>query len=641
MAVLTRLPYCPDLFRYARRKTRTVMVGKVPIGGDNPIRLQSMTTTDTLDVEATAQQALRMAQAGCEIIRITAPTVEDSRALGKIKCRLLQLGVDAPIVADIHFQPLAAMEAAEWVEKVRINPGNFVDNKRFAVKEYTDAEYAAELERIEERFTPLVEKLKRLRRALRIGTNHGSLSDRIMNRYGDSLLGMVESAWEFSAICEKNGYRDIIFSMKASNPKVMIEAYRLLAARLDADGRDYPVHLGVTEAGVGEDGRIKSATGIGSLLEDGIGDPIRVSPPEDPELEIPVCAALAGPFNSVPSIVSQVDSFTATDPGTDPFSYARKKTRALSIGPFLTGGPQLVRVFTRVPPDWSAKDILAWLEERLKASQSQDPEVLEFVLDGPAAVERLASLRRDLAAETSRLAFLGRCEAGLKEALSALPSADLICWTTPTASEFPAFLAAVKERGIPTLLEAPSAKEALALDAQCAAAGVPRLRSAEPAPRLNREYRRLGAASTRSPSTSAPPANPRNSSKSGGLAPDRRPSQRRNRATARRWKGRPRRNLTLAYNILQGAGVRITKTGIRLLPLRSDSFQPADHYGADQGQTGHLRASIAIMGCIVNGLGEMADADFGWRRRRPDRINLYVGKECVEKGIPPTRPTRR
>ncbi len=615
------------------------MVGKVPIGGDNPIRLQSMTTTDTLDVEATAQQALRMAQAGCEIIRITAPTVEDSRALGKIKCRLLQLGVDAPIVADIHFQPLAAMEAAEWVEKVRINPGNFVDNKRFAVKEYTDAEYAAELERIEERFTPLVEKLKRLRRALRIGTNHGSLSDRIMNRYGDSPLGMVESALEFTAICEKNGYRDIIFSMKASNPKVMIEAYRLLAARLDADGRDYPFHLGVTEAGDGEDGRIKSAIGIGSLLEDGIGDTIRVSLTEDPELEIPVCAALAGPFNSVPSIVSQVDSFTATDPGTDPFSYARKKTRALSIGPFLTGGPQLVRVFTRVPPDWSAKDILAWLEERLKASQSQDPEVLEFVLDGPAAVERLASLRRDLAAETSRLAFLGRCEAGLKEALSALPSADLICWTTPTASEFPAFLAAVKERGIPTLLEAPSAKEALALDAQCAAAGVPALLSIRGTgtASLVREYRRLGAASTRSPIHLRAPGKPAEleqileaSRLIGGLLCD-------GIGDSAQVEGAdPRRNLTLAYNILQGAGVRITKTEFVSCPSCGRTlFNLQTTTERIKAKTGHLKGvKIAIMGCIVNGPGEMADADFGYVGGAPDRINLYVGKECVEKGIP-------
>ena len=253
------LKYCEGLFHYHRRKTRVVMVGDVGIGGENPIRVQSMTTTDTLNVEATILQTIRMVEDGCEIVRITAPTPADARAIGKIKEGLIKKGVNVPLVADIHFSPAAAMEAAEYVEKVRINPGNFVDTKRFAVKEYTDAEYAREIERIEERFTPLVEKLKRLKRALRIGANHGSLSDRIMNRYGDSPLGMVESALEFVRICEKNGFHDIVLSMKASNPKIMIAAYRLLAARMRELGMDYPFHLGVTEAGGGEDGRIKSA----------------------------------------------------------------------------------------------------------------------------------------------------------------------------------------------------------------------------------------------------------------------------------------------------------------------------------------------------------------------------------------------
>jgi (E)-4-hydroxy-3-methylbut-2-enyl-diphosphate synthase len=350
---LAPLRYCRDPFAYARRKTRVVMVGKVPVGGDNPIRVQSMTTTDTMDVEATIAQSILMAEAGCEIVRITAPTVEDAKRLGKIKEGLLRRGVDVPLVADIHFQPLAAMEAAEHVEKVRINPGNFVDNKRFAVKEYTDAEYADELSRIEERFTPLVEKLKRLKRALRIGTNHGSLSDRIMNRYGDSPLGMVESALEFVRICEKNDYRDIILSMKASNPKVMIEAYRLLAARMSELGMDYPFHLGVTEAGDGEDGRIKSAIGIGSLLEDGIGDTIRVSLTEEPELEVPVCYHLAERFNK--RAVEGGRPGVGLSPAFDPFEFARRKTRAFSIGPFLTGGLQLPRVVTRVAPEMTAE----------------------------------------------------------------------------------------------------------------------------------------------------------------------------------------------------------------------------------------------------------------------------------------------
>ncbi|TBR19277.1 4-hydroxy-3-methylbut-2-en-1-yl diphosphate synthase, partial [bacterium] len=288
---LTSAPLRHTLDHYARRRrrTRVVPVGNVRVGGDYPIVLQSMTTTDTMDTDKTVAQSLRMVEAGCQLVRITTPTVEDSRNLENIKAALLKRGVDVPLVADVHFKPAAAMTAADFADKVRINPGNFVDGKRFLSRDYTDAEYAAELERIEAAFTPLVEKLKRLKRALRIGTNHGSLSDRIMNRYGDSPLGMVESALEYVRVCEKNGYRDIILSMKASNPKVMIEAYRLLAARMAECGMDYPFHLGVTEAGDGEDGRIKSAIGIGSLLEDGIGDTVRVSLTEDPEFEIPVC----------------------------------------------------------------------------------------------------------------------------------------------------------------------------------------------------------------------------------------------------------------------------------------------------------------------------------------------------------------
>src|SRR6266536_1499722 len=289
-------PTYVDDYRYQRRPTRVVFVSSVGVGGDNPIRVQSMTTTDTMDTDGTVAQAARLVEAGCEIVRITAPTVEDARNIGRIRDALERRGVRVPLVADIHFSPAAAMEAADHVDKVRINPGNFADSKRFAVREYTDAEYLAELGRIEERFAPLVEKCTARGISMRIGTNHGSLSDRIMNRFGDTPLGMVESAIEFARIAGKYGYHDLIFSMKASNPKVMIQAYRLLAARLDELGLPYPFHLGVTEAGNGEDGRIKSAIGIGSLLEDGIGDTIRVSLTEDPEYEVPVAFALARPY---------------------------------------------------------------------------------------------------------------------------------------------------------------------------------------------------------------------------------------------------------------------------------------------------------------------------------------------------------
>ena len=287
--------YCRNPFSYERRPTRVVNVGKVAVGGDNPVRVQSMITCDTMDTAASIQQTLDLVNVGCEIVRITAPTVKDAANLQQIKAGLTAQGCDVPIVADIHFKPEAAMEAARWVEKVRINPGNYADSKKFKIIEYTDEQYAAELERIRERFTPLVQQCKELGVAIRIGTNHGSLSDRIMNRYGDTPLGMVESALEFARIARDLDYHDFIFSMKSSNPKVMIEAYRLLVARLAQEGPDwnYPIHLGVTEAGDGEDGRIKSAIGIGSLLNDGIGDTIRVSLTEDSIHEIPVAIALA------------------------------------------------------------------------------------------------------------------------------------------------------------------------------------------------------------------------------------------------------------------------------------------------------------------------------------------------------------
>src|SRR5437868_7998899 len=314
------------------------MVGGVGIGGANPIRVQSMITCDTMDTEASIAQTMELAEAGCEIVRITAPTVRDAANLEHIVRGLRERGCEVPIVADIHFKPEAAMEAAKWVEKVRINPGNYADSKKFKILEYTDDQYAAELERIRERFTPLVELCKANGRAMRIGTNHGSLSDRIMNRYGDTPLGMVESALEFARIARDLNYHDFMFSMKSSNPKVMIEAYRLLVTRLAEEGPDwnYPIHLGVTEAGDGEDARIKSAIGIGSLLADGIGDTIRVSLTEDSVHEIPVARALA----EIMKESADFDSFRAhairKSSGTirwsfDPFSYQRRATDRMSV----------------------------------------------------------------------------------------------------------------------------------------------------------------------------------------------------------------------------------------------------------------------------------------------------------------------
>src|SRR5881398_1551963 len=322
--------YCENPLQFCRRASREVRVGNVGIGGNNPIRVQSMITCDTMDTEMSIQQTIELANVGCEIVRITAPTVKDARNFEHIVKGLREYGCDVPIVADIHFKPEAAMEAAKWVDKVRINPGNYADSKKFVIREYSDEQYAAELNRIRERFTPLVDLCKKRNIAMRIGTNHGSLSDRILNRYGDTPLGMVESALEFARIARDLDYHDFIFSMKASNPKVMIAAYRLLVARLDELGPDWncPLHLGVTEAGEGEDARIKSAIGIGSLLADGIGDTIRVSLTEDSPHEIPVAKALIQNIGRTSG--SQLSAATY-QLSFDPFSYHRHVTETIAV----------------------------------------------------------------------------------------------------------------------------------------------------------------------------------------------------------------------------------------------------------------------------------------------------------------------
>src|SRR5216110_2851827 len=338
--------YCENAFHYERRRTREVTVGDIGIGGANPIRVQSMITCDTMDTEASIAQTVELAEAGCEIVRITAPTVKDAANLRNIVRGLRERGCEVPIIADIHFKPEAAMEAAKWVEKVRINPGNYADSKKFKILEYTDEQYAAELERIRQRFTPLVRLCKERSIAIRIGTNHCSLSDRIMNRYGDTPLGMVESALEFARIARELDYHAFVFSMKSSNPKVMINAYRLLVARLAEEGDDwnYPIHLGVTEAGEGEDARIKSAIGIGSLLRDGIGDTIRVSLTEDSIHEIPVAKALVEIVGKTPNAERPTPNVELS---FDPFSYSKRPTETIERNGVRLGGKELIRVVVR------------------------------------------------------------------------------------------------------------------------------------------------------------------------------------------------------------------------------------------------------------------------------------------------------
>ena len=320
--------YTPSLTQYKRLVTREVPIGDLMLGGNHPIRIQTMTTTDTMDTEATVAQTIRCIEAGAELVRITAPSKKEAENLLEIKKRVRAAGFTTPLVADIHFTPNAAEIAARLIEKVRVNPGNYVDKKKFDFINYTDAEYFAEIERIRERFTPLVKICKEYGTAMRIGTNHGSLSDRIMSRYGDSPIGMVESALEFLRIARDENYHQIVLSMKSSNPQVMVQAYRLLVQKMDEEfGECYPLHLGVTEAGDGEDGRIKSAVGIGTLLEDGIGDTIRVSLTEDPEFEVPVCRDIIAKYAAPASEKIIVPSIKQLP--YDPFSYQRRKSFAV------------------------------------------------------------------------------------------------------------------------------------------------------------------------------------------------------------------------------------------------------------------------------------------------------------------------
>ncbi|MBL8024551.1 MAG: (E)-4-hydroxy-3-methylbut-2-enyl-diphosphate synthase [Elusimicrobia bacterium] len=639
------LTYSPDLFAYRRRKTRVVMVGDVGVGGENPLRLQSMTTTRTQDTEETVAQAIRLIQTGCEIVRMTAPTEVDAKNLKNIATALRSKGFRTPLVADIHFRPEAAMEAAEHVEKVRINPGNFSDSKAFKIREYSDAQYKEEIARIEERFTPLVVKLKRLGRALRIGTNHGSLSDRILNRFGDSPEGMVESALEFVRICRTNNFHDIILSMKASNPKVMIAAYRLLAARMDSENMDYPFHLGVTEAGDGEDGRIKSAVGIGSLLEDGIGDTLRVSLTEEPETELPVARRLATPYNNRPPT-----TYLSTPPPDglshveNPFHYTRRTAREVRVGPIALGATHPPRAVTRLDPTQAnATALMAILEQRLKSGQGVPPEIIEWPVRTMEDISLLDKFRGLLRFETSRLAFLVRLEngVGLKEAL---PLADGIALPPNTLNRTAELAPLVARAGKPLWLFSRDVDPLLNATRSAMSHGLDLVLALEDThvSRLLHHARFLVAQpwvrEAGFPLHIVAPADPDEeafllsaSTLAGGLLADGIGDS----LSLTTDLGLDR-NLELLANILQGAGARVTKAEFVSCPSCGRTlFDLQSTTDRIKKRTAHLlNVKIAIMGCIVNGPGEMADADFGYVGGGPGKINLYVGKDCVEKGLP-------
>jgi (E)-4-hydroxy-3-methylbut-2-enyl-diphosphate synthase len=571
--------YCASPWSYQRRKTREVVVGDpsnggVIIGGAHPVVMQSMITCDTMDTAACVRQTLDLVEVGCQIVRITAPTVKDAANLQHIVSDLRARGCHVPIVADIHFKPDAAMEAANWVEMVRVNPGNYADTKKFAVKEYTDEAYAAELARIEERFTPLVLKLKELKRALRIGTNHGSLSDRIMNRFGDSPLGMVESALEFARIARKHDFHNFKFSMKSSNPKVMIECYRLLVARLAREGADwnYPIHLGVTEAGEGEDGRIKSAIGIGSLLCDGLGDTIRVSLTEDSPHEIPVCRDLLAqiPSLTVGEGAGIPGSRTANVMAFDPFHFQRRETPEIGLGDSVKcGGEQLLRVVvTRAVWDKVAPKIRPRDDVRPEAVY-EDLPVVELDPTQPIGADKITG------------------DAQLVTVRDGTP--------LPPVPAFRLLAARLKELGRrnPILL-----KDCLDASAALLPARIALLRAAVNVGALLAD----------------------------GIGD----------AILIRGESDATQSLRLAFNVLQAAGCRSFKTDYVACPSCGRTlFNLQTVTARVKARTDHLKGvKIAIMGCIVNGPGEMADADFGYVGGAPGKINLYVGKTPIKFNIP-------
>jgi len=557
--------YCASPYHYRRRATREVTVGKVGIGGKNPIRLQSMITCDTMDTAASVKQTLDLVKVGCEIVRITAPTVKDAANLEKIKKELKAAECDVPIVADIHFKPDAAMEAAQWVEKVRINPGNFADKKKFAVREYTDEQYLEELARIEETFVPLVKLCIQRKIAIRIGTNHGSLSDRIMNRYGDTPHGMVESALEFARIARKQNFHNFLFSMKSSNPKVMIEAYRLLTVALEKEGADwnYPLHLGVTEAGDGEDGRIKSAIGIGSLLLDGLGDTIRVSLTEDSVHEIPVGRAL------VKYLEERANGSFASESGLsyDPFSFNKRVTTRVVVGGVKIGADEPPRVMVSAKVEEALRPRLAQLGDLAPELIHEKSDVVEVDPRNDSEVKALTE-RKD--------AVLVTVKDGLD--LNLVSATRLLAARIP--ARHPILLKDTlfpdrSEGGLSGLIRASVHLGALL----CDGIGDAILVRGEPAP---------GAC------------------------------------------------LRLGFNILQAAGSRIFKTDYVACPSCGRTlFDLQSTTAKIKAATLHLKGvKIAVMGCIVNGPGEMADADFGYVGGAPGKINLYVGKTPVKFNIP-------
>lgn len=602
--------YYTSLVAPKRLPTIEVPIGDVPVGGRNPIRIQTMTTTDTLDIEGTVAQTIRLVEAGAEYVRITAPSQKEAEALAEIKRRLRQQGYRVPLVADIHFTPKAAEIAARLVEKVRINPGNYADKKRFEQRTYTDAEYEAELERIYQRFAPLVRICKEYGTAMRIGVNHGSLSDRILNRYGDTPEGMVESAMEFVRICEAEGFYQIVISMKASNPAVMVAAYRHLVARLKAHGRLYPIHLGVTEAGDGGDGRIKSALGIQALLLDGIGDTVRVSLTEPPENELPTCKAL----------VSFAERYRDTalplpEPRWEGGGLYYQKFSRCAVGRVgggqpavviadhstdtkgidLYGGeqtPDFIYVGKKVPESLPPIPLIYDYEVWEKAARSEDVPYFSSVEAWRRAPFRhpqlnFIRLRTEELLNAESLPFSDPTVVWVAEGEGPLPG-RLIRWMRLRLAEMGQAVPLVGRLRLLPPANSPEPRPAHALATEVASHVSPFLVDAM----VDGLW----------------------------LAIESRP---------------PAVGVRMAFDLLQAARLRIVRTDYIACPSCGRTLFNLEEVTARiRARTSHLKGlKIAIMGCIVNGPGEMADADYGYVGAGPGTIHLYRGKEIVRKNV--------
>lgn len=607
--------YCYSLTKYQRWNTREVMVGQIGVGGNNPIRIQSMTTTDTMDTNGTIAQSIRMIDAGCEIVRITAPSVKEAENLKLIKDGLKAQGYDAPLVADIHFTPNAAEVAARIVEKVRINPGNYADRKKFEIHDYSDESYTEKLDRIRERFIPLINICKNYGTAMRIGTNHGSLSDRIMSRYGDTPLGMVESAMEFLRIAEDENYHNIILSMKASNTQVMVQAYRLLVKTMNDETMNYPLHLGVTEAGDGEDGRIKSAVGIGTLLEDGLGDTIRVSLTEEPEAEIPVAKDLVDRYvnREKHSPIQPIENLRF-----DPFFRQRRETNSiLNIGgenvPIVIG--DLSNNDSIQPEDLTSFGYLY--------SESQDKwhisdQAIDFLFIGQNSIEfkipgTLSILQSSDSFEKKERHYPLFDSKNVQNIRGKQISFFLI-------NSIEKLVNLKNLKNIILILETNN-DHGLADQRRffivCSALGIQNPIIVKRSYSTSPENQLLLYSAT----------------DLGGLQLD--------GFGDGIWVDsdlNPSFVNETSFGILQASRSRISKTEYISCPSCGRTlFDLQETTAKIRARTHHLKGlKIGIMGCIVNGPGEMADADYGYVGTGISKISLYKGQEIVEKNISET-----